>query len=223
MSDWLPMDEGQSALQIEAILSLLPKDPQKVIDVGCGDGRILIPLAVAGHNMIGVDFDANAISACASRCSELDVDANLIDADVFDAMPMSEPVDAIVCCGQTLMLIHDVDEAVALFKLFRKSLKKGGIVILDDLPGDLWPEVAEGRWANGVNEEGTLQLVWECNDAVFAIREGDQVDSECWELKKQDRKLRLWTMGSLRLAAKLADLSAPTVPVAGAILVMRAD
>jgi hypothetical protein len=95
-------------------------------------------------------------------------------------------------------------------------------VILDDIPGDLWLEVAEGNWANGVNSESTLQLVWAKNDAVFAIREGDLVDAEGWELTEKDTPLRLWTMGALRLAAQLAELSAPVVPVAGAILVMRA-
>jgi SAM-dependent methyltransferase len=222
MNDWLPMDEEQSAVQIEAIVELLRDSAKDVVDVGCGDGRILIPLAVAGHRVVGIDNDASAISACASRCAELDVDANLIDGDVFDVLPLSEPIDTIVCCGQTLMLMHDIEDGVALLKLCRQSLKKHGLLILDDLPGDLWPEVAQGRWANGINEERTLQLVWAVDDSVFAVREGDRVDEDCWELKDSDCKLRLWTMGSLHLAAQLAELSAPTVPVAGAILVMRA-
>ena len=67
-----------------------------------------------------------------------------------------------------------------------------------------------------------MQLVWAENDAVFAIREGEEVDAECWELKESDQRVRLWTMGAMQLAARLAELSAPEVPVAGAILVMRA-
>ena len=54
MNDWLPMDDKQSALQIETILQLLGEDPRDVIDVGCGNGRILIPLVVAGHRVVGV-------------------------------------------------------------------------------------------------------------------------------------------------------------------------
>ena len=223
MNEWLPMDDEQSKVQVETIVKLLGDSSQDVIDVGCGDGRILIPLAVAGHRLVGIDIDSVAIDACAARCAELDVDANLIDASLFDALPLSEPVGAIVCCGQTFMLLHDVDDAVAALKLFKQSLKEGGVVILDDIPGDLWPEVAHGGWANGVNEEETLQLVWAKNDAVFAIREAQQVDAESWDLKESDRHVRLWTMGALKLAAQLADLSAPDVRAAGAILVMRAD
>ncbi len=223
MNDWLPMDQEQSALQIKSILELLGDTPMDVVDVGCGDGRLLVPMAVAGHRVVGVDVDPNAISACAKQCIDADVDAELFDGSLFDVLPFSDRVDAIVCCGQTFMVLHDVNEAVEALKLFKRSLRKGGIVILDDIPGDLWPEVAQGQWANGVNEDQTLQFVWSQYDTVFAIREGDEVDIDSWELKESDQLVRLWTMGALRLAAKLAELSAPVVPVAGAVLVMRAD
>jgi len=216
------MDDKQSAVQIESILKLLGEEPLDVVDVGCGDGRILIPLVVAGHRVVGIDLDPAAISACSARCAEIDIDAHLIDGSFFDALPLSEPVDAIVCCGQTFMLLADVDEAVAALRLFKQSLKGGGLIIIDDIPGDLWPEVAAGRWANGINEDETLQLVWAKNDAVFTIREAKQVDADSWELKESDRNVRLWTMGALKLAAQLADLSVPEVQVEGAVLVMRA-
>ena len=222
MNDWLPMDEEQSKVQVEAILQLLGDSPLDVIDVGCGDGRILIPLTVGGHRVIGIDLDPSAINACSLRCAEMDIDATLFDASLFDALPLSEPVDVIVCCGQTFMLLANVDEAVEALRLFKKSLRSGGLVIIDDIPGDLWPEVSQGRWANGVNEDETLQLVWAHNDAVFTIREGNQVNTDSWELDEDDRQVRLWTMGALRLASQLAGLSVPEVQVAGAILVMRA-
>jgi SAM-dependent methyltransferase len=223
MNDWMPMDEEQSKLQIDAIIQLLGETPLDIVDVGCGDGRILIPLAMAGHRVVGLDIDSAAINACSSICADMDLDVNLIDGNISDVLPLSEPVDAIVCCGQTFMLLWDVDEAVETMKLFKASLRKGGVVILDDIPGDLWPEVSQGRWANGVNEDNSLQFVWDSNDAIFAIREGEDVDTDSWELKPDDRRVRLWTMGDLRLVAKLVDLSVPEVQVAGAILVMRAE
>jgi len=222
MNDWLPMDQEQSRVQIAAILELLEAEPLDVVDVGCGDGRLLVPLAVAGHRVVGIDLDPKAINTCAAHCADTDIDAQLIDGDFFELLPLTEPVDVIVCCGQTFMLISDVDQGVAALRLFKESLRDGGMVILDDIPGDLWPEVAQGRWANGVNKEESLQLIWANNDAVFTIREGDAVDPDSWELGENDLPLRLWTMGALRLAAQLAGLSAPEVQVEGAVLIMRA-
>jgi len=223
MTDWLPVDDEQSQVQIEHILQFLGEESRDIVDVGCGDGILLIPMAVSGHRVTGIDIDSTAIDACSKLCADIDLDVQLIKGDLFRSLPLLEPVDVIVCCGQTFMLFADVEEAVNVLSLFNRSLKRGGMVILDDIPGDLWPEIAQGRWANGVNEDESLQLVWSENDVIFAIREGDQVDVEVWELKESDQKLRLWTMGALQLAATVADLSAPEVPFAGAILVMRAD
>ena len=222
MNDWFPMDEVQSQVQIEYILRLLGEEPKAVIDIGCGDGRVLVPLASAGHQLTGIDIDEHAIEACSAQCRTQSLEPTLLIGDVMDVLPLPEPVDAIVCSGQTFMLFSDVSDAVHLLKLCKQSLVHGGIIIMDDIPGDLWPEVAQGGWANGVNEEGTMQFVWAEDDAVFTIREGVQVDESDWDLRDDEVTMRLWTAGALKLAAELADLSAPTVPVAGAVLVMRA-
>ncbi|MDP6542029.1 MAG: class I SAM-dependent methyltransferase [Phycisphaerales bacterium] len=226
MNDWLPMDEEQSKNQTQEILSLLGDSSKRVLDIGCGDGRLLLPLAIAGHEVIGIDIDAKAISACAAACSKAEVDAMLIDGNVLEELPLRDPVDVVICCGNTFMLFADVEEGVELLKLCKESLREEGMVIIDDIPGDLWPELSEGRWCNGVNDEETLQLVWSINDGVFAIREGDLVKADNWELGEEDRLLRLWTMGELRLAAMLSDLSPPkhprVMPIGGTVLVMRA-
>ena len=153
------------------------------------------------------------------------MDATLVDGNVLELLPLSEPVDAVVCCGNTLMLFAEIEQGVELLQLCRASLRTGGMVIIDDIPGDLWQELTQGRWCNGVNDEETLQLVWSNNDAVFAIRQGDQVQSDNWELGEDDRVLRLWTMGDLRLVARLCDLSPPEgsriMTTGGTVLVMR--
>ena len=225
MNDWLPMDEEQSNDQIQMILSLIGDSPKRVLDIGCGNGRLLLPVALAGHEVTGIDIDPKAISACAARCADVEIDATLLDGDVLKLLPLSEPFDVVICCGNTLMLFTDVNECVTLFRLCNESLTQSGQFIIDDIPSDLWPEMAEGRWCNGVNDEATLQLVWAKNDAVCAIREGDEVEPQNWELGKDDRLLRLWTMGELQLAARLSDLSPPEspriMPVGGGVLVMR--
>lgn len=38
-------------------LMLMGKAPQKVLEIACGSGRFLIPMARAGHDVTGLDFD----------------------------------------------------------------------------------------------------------------------------------------------------------------------
>ena len=221
MNDWSPMDEEQSQLQIHHIADLLAGPPKDVIDIGCGDGRLLLPLSVAGHRVTGIDINPQAIALCKANCKESNVDARLLTGDILNLLPLQSQVDVIICCGQTLMLFAEIEQAIELFRQCKNALKEGGLLIIDDIPGDLWREVAEGRWSEGINHDRTMQMVWSSNDTIFAIREGDSVNDELWELSDFDRPMRLWTMGDLKLLAVCCDLSAPEVLIEGGILIMR--
>lgn len=42
---------------VEFILSIVGDPPKKILEVACGSGRILVPLAKAGHTVTGFDMD----------------------------------------------------------------------------------------------------------------------------------------------------------------------
>ncbi|HRP63506.1 MAG TPA: methyltransferase domain-containing protein [Phycisphaerales bacterium] len=225
MWEFLPHDPARSAAQIEGVRALLHANtPQTVLDLGCGTGRLLTPLAQAGHRVIGIDASQGAVNAC----REASPSATLIQGD-FLAEPWPLPAhgaDAILCLGNTFMTIADLDAAIALLSRVAASLAPCGVFLLDDLPHDLWPEVTEGNWQSGVSEhpdeEDTLmQMVWHPHDSVFTIRTGDRVDETCWTLTPDDRLLRLWTSSALALAARLAGLSEPEHDESHGLLVFR--
>jgi len=47
---------------ISASLSLLPKKPVEVLDVGCGPGYLTDKIMKLGHNVIGIDYSERAIA-----------------------------------------------------------------------------------------------------------------------------------------------------------------
>lgn len=58
----------------EAFLDqFLAASPQsrKLLDVGCGNGRFALPLAKAGHNVVGLDIDIGALAALQRRSREI--------------------------------------------------------------------------------------------------------------------------------------------------------
>jgi hypothetical protein len=63
--------------------------------------------------------------------------------------------------------------------------------------------------------------VWAADDAVFAIRDGEAIDIESWHPNEQDRRMRLWTAGSLRLAVGAAGFQPPCRQVDGGVLVLQ--
>jgi SAM-dependent methyltransferase len=205
-----PFDEARSDAQIDGLLRRLDPAPRRVLDLGCGDGRVLVPLARAGHALVGMDRDAAALDACGARLAGAGAAAELVVAD-FDAAETwpAGPFDAIICLGNTIMTVANVDDAVTLLARAATRIAPEGVVIIDDCPADCWPEVAEGYWQSGLTEDGGGQLVWHASDAVFALRSGDAVDPDRPGLHEDDRVFRLWTDGALRLAARAAGLSAP--------------
>jgi SAM-dependent methyltransferase len=217
-----PLEPEEHEAQIRGLRRRLTGGPRRVLDLGCGGGRTLLPLAAAGHHVVGIDGDPEARRVCGERLAAADLTAELLAGDLrsADGWPAG-PFDVVLCLGHTFMLLHEVDDAVACLVAARSRLAPDGVLILDDLPGMLWPTVAAGDWPAGLAEDGSAQMTWAARDAVFAVRDRASIDAERFEPGPQDRRCRLWTDGSLRLAARLAGFSDPEPAPRQCLLIMR--
>ena len=216
-------DQDRSDAQIYGLLDWLGEVPKQVIDQGCGVGRALVPLASAGHEVLGVDHDQQSVDSCCSLLQSKGIKARVICADFHQSLPNETGrADAIICLGNTFMLLVDPLEAADLLGRWRAQLKPGGAVIIDDIPQDLLSELTEGRWQDGVSEDGQLQLAWAHGDLVFAIRTGEAVNEEEPGVLPGEPCFRLWTMGALELVASQAGFERPQWLSNAGLLVFKA-
>ncbi len=205
-----PLEPQEHEAQRAGLLARLAGGSRRVLDLGCGGGRLLLPLAAAGHRVVGLDRDPAALECLARRLETAGLAAELHRGDLQSTETWPEgPFDAVVCLGHTFMLLVDERDAVACLRAARERLAPGGWLALDDLPGMLWPVVAAGDWPAGLSEDGSAQMTWASRDAVFAVRTGDAIDPDRGEPGPGDERCRLWTDGSLRLAAWLAGFPDP--------------
>ena len=219
-ADQFPHSASRSKTQIDGLLRYLGANPKRILDLGCGSGRVLAPLVEAGHDVTGVDCNAAALRACRLRLRTLRLKTKLIRADFVRAIPVQGAFDAALCLGNTLMTITSVDHAVKLLHNCARLLKPNGAMFIDDFPHELWPELTEGRWQSGLSRDHQMQMIWSRGDNVFAIRQGKHVDPTAWQIHPGDRCFRLWTMGELSLAARLAGLSAPAWKEGASLIVL---
>lgn len=218
-----PLESEEHDAQLTGLRRRLGRRPRRVLDLGCGGGRMLLPLAADGHEVVGIDADPEALRVCGERLTAAGLTAELAVGELRSekSWPVGQ-FDLVLCLGHTFMLLHEVDDAVACLAAARERLAPDGVLILDDLPGMLWPTVAAGDWPAGLAEDGSAQMTWAARDSVFAVRDRASIDAKHFEPGPRDRRCRLWTDGSLRLAARLAGFSDPEPAPRQCLLIMRA-
>ena len=114
-----------------------------LLDVGCGDGRLLSLLAEAGDpgwNPVGLEFDARAIEACRARGYEAHCERI---EDFAEREDQKGRFDAILM----LQLIEHVEDPARLSDRVRALLKIGGVFIIETPNlGGLDFRLFSGRW-----------------------------------------------------------------------------
>lgn len=111
----------------------------RILDAGCGQGRLGGYLAGRGHQVVGVDIDPYLISVARSRQpgGEWLVGDLAVLADVLaDASPGGD-FDLIVAAGNVLTFIDPADR-IAVLEGFRDALADGGRAVMGFGAGRGW-------------------------------------------------------------------------------------
>lgn len=88
------VDKG-TRLMLDSIEASLPKNPLRVLDMGCGDGIISAWFAARGHQVTAVDVSAFAVEACRRTLAANQLNGRVLESDVYSALG-GEQFDLIV-------------------------------------------------------------------------------------------------------------------------------
>ncbi|MGW4493767.1 class I SAM-dependent methyltransferase [Streptomyces sp. NPDC004376] len=101
----------------------------RALDFGCGDGRVAIPLRAMGVDVTGVDSSPRRLAALTER----DPDLTTIQSDGSDLGKQlgRRKMDAVYCLA--VLIHHGYKDGAALIAALAKTVRKGGLLILD------WP------------------------------------------------------------------------------------
>ena len=130
----------------DAFLATLPPPPARVVDVGCGEGRLPRDLKRIGYEVIGIDGSSTLVEAA----READPEG---DYRVADAASLPLP-DASADLVTAFMSLQDVDDLDAALHEAARVLVPGGRL----RTAVVHPINSAGRFASGEH------------DAVFEIR-----------------------------------------------------
>jgi SAM-dependent methyltransferase len=101
----------------------------RVLDAGCGTGRVGSFLAAAGHTVVGVDLDPELIAAAEREYPAATwLVGDLAELDL-PARGITEPFDAVVCAGNVMTFLAPATRREVLVRLRRHVRPDGRVVI----------------------------------------------------------------------------------------------
>jgi SAM-dependent methyltransferase len=134
-----------------------------ILDLGCGAGRFLAPLAAEGYAVTGVDTSPAMLAQAAVAVADVAERATLLRDDFRALHALGKTRFGLAFCAQnTFLHLPDADAQRAALRAIAAHLRPGGILILDLLHP--FPELLASYY-------GVLS-----HEATFATAEGERVD-----------------------------------------------
>jgi len=145
---------GFSFGDVEFYLERLLDIKGKVLEVGCGSGRVLIPLLQAGIDIDGLDNSEAMLDSCRRRCNELNLIPELFNDEMHNFTIVDKKYEAIIIPGGSFQLIEGRSQAVATLHNLLSHLTPDGKLIMDlFIPTDLNANSQTTRTWNTMNNE----------------------------------------------------------------------
>jgi len=120
-------DGADLAGEARLIDAMLPRG-SRVLDAGCGPGRVGAELHARGHVVVGVDVDPVLIDA--ARADHPGPDWRVGDLAQLDLVAEGvEPFDVVVCAGNVITLVAEGTE-VEVLRRMGAHLAPGGRVVV---------------------------------------------------------------------------------------------
>jgi SAM-dependent methyltransferase len=119
-----------------------------VVELGVGTGRIAIPIALAGLDVIGVDSSEGMLAVAAREAAEAGV-ADRLDLRRGDLRepPVEGPVPLVICPFRSLLHMGTDAERLAALSAVYDLLEPGGRFVFDVFtPAQDDIEETHGRW-----------------------------------------------------------------------------
>jgi SAM-dependent methyltransferase len=135
------LDLSEDPGDLDLYLALADRADGPIVELAVGTGRIAVPLAAAGHRVVGVDLDPAMLARAAARARESGPAAAerlaLVQGDLVDVDVPGEGDFGLVILGlnSILLLAERGRQRRAIRRMF-EHLRPGGLAVIDTwLPG----------------------------------------------------------------------------------------
>lgn len=168
---------------IDLLLQLADATDGPVLELGCGTGRVMFPLAEAGRSVVGIDASEPMLAVAKARAAALPhCDLNFIHGDMADLDAVSSgPFGMIIASLNSIMHLTTQEQQRQMIASAWRILAPGGRLVIDTLN----PSVAQlNHLLNTTHLEGSwITASGESIDKWGHRRPGDEpqtIDTLIW-------------------------------------------
>ncbi len=107
---------------------------KRVLEFGCGTGRLLLPMAERGMNVVGIDSSPDMLAVCRKKLSRLKKTArkrvDLLEGNM-NRVNVGREFDLVVLACNTFLHATTTEAQGKLLRSARRRLRPGGALVLD--------------------------------------------------------------------------------------------
>lgn len=208
---WGPFTNTDKTEREVAFVAKLAPAGATILDLGCGTGRHLLPLARRGYHLVGIDNSRAMLKILKSKLPKKLQSVRLIFGDVAikKALPAAQGV---ICYWNAFCEMALTErQAQVIFRAVARALDRGGFFLIET-PNPKVMDLRAGEFHSAVRLKGLLY------EECFRVRHYDRlrrvlIAEETINISRRRqvrRRLRviirqkIWTAGQLRHLARRA-------------------
>lgn len=199
--DYIPFSETiltseRTEFEVKQLLKILdlPKG-SKILDLGCGQGRVSIPLAKAGYKVTSYDGSQALLDEAKYRATLDNVDIQFVHGDMRQ-LDYDTEFDAIINLGTAFGYVPEETDDQNILNRVYKALKPNGLFLQETENREMKLQNTMGKTWSEMNG----QPVW--SDRSFNCETGRWKETICWwgenKIEKKVLDIRLYSTTELK-------------------------
>lgn len=109
---------------------VVPSGGARTLELACGTGKLLIPLAMDGHRVVGVDSAPDMLNAARRKCEQASVQLELVEADIR-TISLDRAFDLVFIAGNSFCHMLTLSDAEACLAAVMRHLAPRGRFAVD--------------------------------------------------------------------------------------------